>query len=111
MSDNDDKGLENWLVVQDDDGSLLLQSPKGEWRRVDTNRHEMEQLIRINGRLAEKATIDLHSERQRIKTLEAAITRAIGYYVEWCDSDVDDGFDDCPDFVSEMVAELREVNE
>ena len=50
-SDNDDRGLEGWLVVQDDGGSLLLQSPTGEWRRVDTDKQEMERLIQINGRI------------------------------------------------------------
>ena len=45
---SDDRGLEGWLVVQDDGGSLLLQSPKGEWRRVDTDMAEMERLERVN---------------------------------------------------------------
>ena len=97
-----------WTVTRDEgDGTLLLQSPAGHVVRLSI---EMRSVISLEKEMSDNDDKGLEN-CQRIKALEAAITTAIGYYVEWCDSDVDDGFDDCPDFVSEMVAELREVNE
>jgi len=70
-SDNDDRGLEGWLVVQDDGGSLLLQSPTGEWRRVDTDKQEMERLERVN------RLILAESVRAALLNLERAAREAL----------------------------------